>query len=70
MILKHIKEKCKEIGLSISALEKKAGIGNGTIARWVESSPTLGSLQAVAKVLECTVDDLLHDEDAAVQEAV
>ena len=68
MILKNIKEKCKEKGLSIFALEKKAGIGNGTIARWEKSSPTLDNLQAVAKVLECTVDNLLHDEDAAVEE--
>lgn len=61
MVLTHIKEKCKEKGLSIFALEKKAGIGNGTIARWDTSSPTLDSLQAVAKVLECTVDELLTD---------
>ena len=65
MILKRIKEKCKEKGLSIFALEKEAGIGNGTIARWDKSSPTVENLQAVAKVLECTVDALLHDEDAA-----
>lgn len=62
MFLESIKEKCKEKGLSIFALEKEAGIGNGTIARWDKSSPTLGSLQAVAKVLECTVDDLLTEQ--------
>lgn len=61
MILKHIKEKCKEKGLSIFALEKAAGIGNGTIARWNTSSPTVENLQAVAKVLECTVDELLEE---------
>ena len=65
MVLKCIKEKCKEKGLSICALEKEAGIGNGTIARWVKSSPTLDSLQAVARVLGCTVDELLA---GAVQE--
>lgn len=61
MILKHIKEKCKEKGISIFALEKEAGIGNGTISRWDKSSPTVDSLQAVAKVLECTVDELLEE---------
>lgn len=60
MVLKCIKEKCKERGLSIFALEKEANIGNGTIARWSKSSPTLESLQAVAKVLDCTVDELLE----------
>ena len=64
MILKKIKELCNEKGLSISELEKKANIGNGTIGRWDKSSPTVGSLQAVAKVLECTVDELLTDAAA------
>lgn len=61
MILKKIKQLCIERGLSIFALEKEAGIGNGTIAKWDKSSPTLSSLQAVAKVLGCTVDELLAD---------
>lgn len=62
MILKRINEKRLEKNLTISALEKRAGIGNGTIARWDKSSPTVENLAAVAKVLECTVDDLLHEE--------
>lgn len=62
MILKRIKEKCKEKGLTIFALEKKAKIGNGTIARWDTSSPTVENLIAVAKVLECTVDELISEE--------
>ena len=65
MILKRIKEKCLEKNLTISALEKRAGIGNGTIARWDKSSPTVENLQAVAIVLECTVDDLLRSDEPA-----
>ena len=70
MILKRIKEKCLEKGLTISALEKQAGIGNGTIARWNTSSPTVESIQAVAKVLNCTVDDLLRADEKDVQQEV
>ena len=70
MILKRIKEKCKEKGLTIFALEKEAKIGNGTIARWDKSSPTVENLAAVAKVLECTIDDLLHDESKETSTAV
>lgn len=61
MILQNIKERCAKKGLCISKLEKEAKIGNGTISRWDKSSPTIESLQAVAKVLECTVDELLAD---------
>ena len=70
MILKRIKEKCKEQGLTISGLEKEAGIGNGTISRWNKSSPTVDSLQAVAKVLKCTVEDLLHDKSEVAVEKI
>ena len=63
MILKNIERICAERGISIYALEKEANIGNGTIKRWDKSSPTVNSLQAVAKVLECTVDELLSESE-------
>lgn len=48
--------------ISIYALEKKAGLKNGAISKWRESSPTLNSLQAVAEALETTIDNLLKEE--------
>ena len=71
MIYRTIKAICKKRGISVSAVEKEAGLGSGTICKWSESSPTIGSLQAVAKVLECTVDELLsEDTPEAAGEAV
>lgn len=62
MIYDNVKAKCKEKGLSVSLVEKKAGLSTGAISKWNISSPTVENLAAVAKVLECTVDDLLHEE--------
>lgn len=62
MIFNIIKRLCAERNISISQLEKEAGLGNGTISGWKESMPRIDSLQAVARVLKVSVDDLLSEE--------
>lgn len=54
--------KAKEQRYSIAALERAADIGNGVIGKWRggKIEPTSKSLRAVAKVLGCTVDELLN----------
>lgn len=64
MIYQRIKEACQQQGLSIRSLEQQAGLSNGSISKWVESSPTVDSLTAVTKVLGITMDDLCKDEQA------
>lgn len=54
-----IKAKAKALGLNISQLESKAGIANGTIGKWNIKKPYAETLQKVAGVLGCTVDELL-----------
>lgn len=41
MIYEKIKRLAAEEGISIASLEKKLNIGNGTIRKWNEASPTL-----------------------------
>ena len=49
MIYKKITDYCSKNNLSISAFEKRCGIGNGTIAKWEsESNPSLDSLEKIA----------------------
>lgn len=60
MIYDTIKDLCKERGLSVSSVEKKAGLSNGAISKWNDSSPTVDKLSAVAKVLNVKVDCLLN----------
>ncbi|MGN1158223.1 MAG: helix-turn-helix domain-containing protein [Agathobacter sp.] len=70
MIYDLIKEMCKKKGIRVSAVEKEAGLSAGAISKWNTCSPTLENASAVAKVLNCTVDDLLmaDEKDSAAVE--
>lgn len=59
MIYDTIKEICKDKGISVASVEKKAGLGKATISKWNNVSPTVDNLKAVAKVLKVKVDRLL-----------
>ena len=59
MIYDNIKKICEERKNSVSTVEKKAGLSNGTICKWNSSSPTVNKLQSVAKVLDVKIDELL-----------
>lgn len=67
MIYDKIKEICKTKGVSVAQVERDAGLSNGAISKWNDVSPTVSNLQAVAKVLNCSVDDLLKDTTEPVQ---
>lgn len=57
-----IAARASAMGLTFAALERKADIANGSIARWKTSSPTLETISKVAAVLGCTIDDLMVKE--------
>lgn len=59
MIYNNVKELCEKQGISISELEKRAKLGNGTIGGWRKSSPKIANIQSVAKVLGVKVEKLL-----------
>lgn len=67
LIYDKIKEVCKEKGISIASVEKKAGLGNGAITKWNNSSPTIDNLKAVADVLEFDVVDFLDNTKEVVK---
>ena len=61
-IVKNIDEKRKKLGLSVDALSKKANIPFSTLTkiRLKEVQDVrISTLSAIAKGLECSVDDLL-----------
>lgn len=59
MVYERVKKLAEERGISIYALEKEAGLANGTISKWRTSSPTAENLRAVANVLGVAIDDLV-----------
>lgn len=62
-IYDKIKKICKEKGLSVTYVEKKAELGNGLIFKWNDSVPSVANLKKVASILEVTVDELIGDEE-------
>jgi transcriptional regulator with XRE-family HTH domain len=61
MIFEKVQSIAGKKGLSIAEVEKRAQIGNGTIAKWKTSSPTIDNLTKVAKVLEVSIYSLLPE---------
>lgn len=60
LIYEKVKRFADAQNISISALEKKAGLKNGTIGKWRYSSPILRNLQAVADALGISINELLE----------
>jgi transcriptional regulator with XRE-family HTH domain len=58
-IYNRIKEKANEKGISIKALEREAGLGNGVIKRWNETSPQCNKLELVANYLQVSIEWLI-----------
>lgn len=63
-----IKEICRERHISVSSLERQAGVGNGTITKWNENSPSLDNLQKVADALGIKVTTLINRSRAKPRE--
>lgn len=60
MIYKKIIKYCKANNLSVSAFEKKCGIGNGTVGRWKDGSkPSLDTLEKIEKATGIPISDLV-----------
>ena len=59
MIYENIKAICEEKNISISALEKKAALGNGTIGKWRDSKPNVDTLVKVADALNVSLSRLM-----------
>ena len=60
-IYENIRKYANAQKISITNLEKAAGLGNGTIGKWQNCIPKTDKLVAVAKILGVTVDDLLTE---------
>lgn len=62
-IVDKIRQLCAEHGETLASLERRLGLGNGTIGRWENGSPTLDKLTRVADHFGVSVDYLASRED-------
>ena len=60
MVYEKISEIAKKKNISISELERRAGLSKATISKWKTSSPKADNLKSVATVLNVKVDELLE----------
>lgn len=65
MLYKKVKALCDEQGISIRECEKRAGLGNATIAGWQRKDiePQYRTVSAVAKVLGVPLEVLMEKEN-------
>jgi len=64
LLANKIKDKIQEKGLSINGLEKMAGLKQSSvqnIIRGRSKKPSIDIVQSIAKVLNCTVEELISD---------
>lgn len=63
MLYENVKEIADSKGMSISKVERNANLSKGTISKWKTASPTLVSLQAVAKTLGVSISRLTREKN-------
>lgn len=56
-MVEKIKELCREQGISVAELERKADVQ--LIRRWATTEPSVYKVYRVAKILGTTVEELL-----------
>lgn len=61
MIYEQVIRLCAERKISVAKLERETGLGNGTIGRWVKSSPSVENAKKVAKFFGVTLDELIKE---------
>lgn len=63
-MVENIKCLCRKEGITFAELERTVGLGNGTIARWDENSPSIVRVKAVADYFGVTVDQLIGGDSS------
>lgn len=61
----RICELSQKNGLSVSAVERTLGLGNGIIGKWRKQNPSCDKLKLVADYLKVSVDYLITGDDVS-----
>lgn len=60
-IYENVSHLANKKGLSVSELERRAGLSKGAISKWRDSSPTVENLLKVAQALSVSIGRLLKE---------
>jgi len=72
MGLERINEIRKELGITIEELSEKSGVPISTlkkISAGITTNPSLDTVKAIARALNCTLDDLAVDDGPLIKAA-
>lgn len=64
MLYKNLKELCEKNNITFAELERKTGLGNGTVRRWESMKPRVDLLKKVADYFGVTIDELLKGDES------
>lgn len=62
-LTENIKEMCRKKNITVTDVEKKAGIADNSVYKWAEHSPSVATIKKIADALETTVDELMAGEE-------
>lgn len=54
-----VKELCRMNGISLSQLEREAGLSNGQLGKWKKSSPSVDKVSLLADYFDVSIDYLV-----------
>lgn len=58
-LVRNIKAACADQGLTVTELERAAGLTDNAIYKWQDSMPGIDKVKKVAFVLQIPVDELI-----------
>lgn len=73
VLLSKIRELCKKNNIAVAYLEKKMGMGAGTISRWNKANPSFDKIISIAKYFKVSIDylagyDVDYDDSMNIDE--
>lgn len=61
----NLRRICREKGMQITDLERRAGLSDNSIYTWQRAAPSIEKVKRVADVLAVPIDDLVNDPTPA-----
>ena len=69
VLLSNIRKLCKNNNITVAQLEKKMGMGAGTISRWNKASPAFDKVVSIARYFKVSID-YLSGYDVSSEETI
>lgn len=63
-LYQKVKQRCADVGMSISELERECGFPRGSVAKWDVNIPSIEKVKKVADALNTSIDILIEGEES------